>query len=80
MHEIERALRAGAQERNWKAAPLGELAKHIVATHHEYFKLELPALGNRLDEVQAVHGASDPETVAAPTGRPGLASLRIPRR
>jgi regulator of cell morphogenesis and NO signaling len=48
----------------WQAAPLGELAKHIVATHHEYLKLELPALGNRLDKVLAVHGARDPETLS----------------
>jgi regulator of cell morphogenesis and NO signaling len=64
IQEIERAQRAGAPERNWQAAPLGELAKHIVATHHEYLKLELPALGNRLDKVLAVHGARDPETLS----------------
>ena len=64
MQEIERAQRAGASERNWQTAPLGELAKHIVATHHEYLKLELPALGNRLDKVLAVHGARDPETLS----------------
>ena len=64
MQEIKRAQRAGAPERNWQTAPLGELAKHIVATHHEYLKLELPALGNRLDKVLAVHGARDPETLS----------------
>jgi regulator of cell morphogenesis and NO signaling len=64
MQEIERAQRAGTPERNWQTAPLGELAKHIVATHHEYLKLELPALGNRLDKVLAVHGARDPETLS----------------
>jgi regulator of cell morphogenesis and NO signaling len=64
IQEIERAQRAGAPERNWQTAPLGELAKHIVATHHEYLKLELPALGNRLDKVLAVHGARDPETLS----------------
>lgn len=63
MREIERAQGADAPERDWQTAPLGELAKHIVATHHEYLKLELPALGNRLDKAHAVHGARDPETL-----------------
>jgi len=63
MQEIEQAQRAGAPERDWQTAPPGDLAKHIVATHHEYLKLELPALGNRMDKVHAVHGARDPETL-----------------
>ena len=64
MQEIERAPVAGVLERNWQTAPLGELARHLVATHHEYLKLELPTLGNRLDKVHAVHGARDPETLS----------------
>ena len=63
MQEIERTPGAGSLETDWQTAPLGELAKHIVATHHEYLKLELPALGNRLDKVHSVHGARDPETL-----------------
>jgi regulator of cell morphogenesis and NO signaling len=63
MQEVERAQGAGASEKDWQTAPLGELVKHIVATHHEYLKLELPALGKRLDKVHAVHGARDPETL-----------------
>lgn len=63
MEEIEQALAAGGVEKDWQSAPLGELAKHIVATHHEYLKLELPTLGNRLNKVHAVHGARDPETL-----------------
>ena len=31
--------------------------KHIVATHHEYLKVELPVLGQRLNKVVSVHGA-----------------------
>ncbi len=61
--EIEKAQRAGAQDRDWQAAPLGDLVKHIVATHHEYLKLELPTLSNRLAKVHSVHGARDPETL-----------------
>jgi regulator of cell morphogenesis and NO signaling len=61
MHEVEQARGAGASDKDWQTAPLDELAKHIVATHHEYLKSELPALGSRLDKVHAVHGARDPE-------------------
>jgi regulator of cell morphogenesis and NO signaling len=63
MQELEQAQAAGVSGKDWQAAPLGELVKHIVATHHEYLKLELPALGNRLDKVHSVHGARDPETL-----------------
>jgi len=58
-----KGTRAGAQDRDWQAAPLGDLVKHIVATHHEYLKLELPTLSNRLAKVHSVHGARDPETL-----------------
>jgi regulator of cell morphogenesis and NO signaling len=63
MQEIERAQQTGAPQRDWQIAPLGELVKHIVATHHEYLKLELPALSSRMEKVHAVHGARDPETL-----------------
>ena len=61
MQEVEQAQAAGASEKDWQTAPLAELARHIIATHHEYLKLELPALGKRLDKVHSVHGARDPE-------------------
>ena len=63
MQEIEQAQGPGESEKDWQTTPLGELAKHIVATHHEYLKLELPALGQRLEKVHAVHGARDPQTL-----------------
>jgi len=59
--EIERAQRAEPAGRNWQTAPLGELIEHIVRTHHEYLKLELPALAQRLNKVIEVHGAREPE-------------------
>ena len=61
IREIEEAKRANAAGRDWQTAPLDELVKHIVGTHHAYLKLELPALGRRLDKVVSVHGARDPE-------------------
>lgn len=61
LEEIERAQRAEPPARDWQTAPLDELVDHIVKTHHEYLKLELPALGQRLSKVLEVHGAREPE-------------------
>lgn len=61
MQEIQKAQGSGAADRDWANAPLGDLVKHIIATHHEFLKRELPAIGNRMDKVLAVHGARDPE-------------------
>ena len=63
MREIEEARVASVAERDWQTAPLDELVKHIVGTHHEYLKLDLPVLGHRMDKVVSVHGARDPETL-----------------
>jgi regulator of cell morphogenesis and NO signaling len=59
LQAIEQARSTPHADRDWQVAPLHELASHIIATHHEYLKLELPALGNRMDKVLAVHGAKD---------------------
>jgi regulator of cell morphogenesis and NO signaling len=63
MQEIARGPVSGASERDWQTAPLDEIVKHIVGTHHEYLKLELPALGNRMNKVLSVHGSKDSETL-----------------
>jgi regulator of cell morphogenesis and NO signaling len=64
MQEIESARMAGSSDRDWQTAPLEELARHILATHHEYLKLELPALGNRMQKVLSVHGTKDRATLS----------------
>jgi regulator of cell morphogenesis and NO signaling len=64
MQEIERPQAPDASERDWQTAPLDEIVKHIVGTHHEYLKLELPALGNRMNKVLAVHGPKDQQTLS----------------
>ena len=64
LQEIETANLQQTGGRDWPTAPLDELVNHIVATHHEYLKIELPALGNRLVKVHEVHGARDPVTLA----------------
>jgi regulator of cell morphogenesis and NO signaling len=63
LEEIAGATAASVADRDWQTAPLGELVKHIVETHHEYLKRELPALSQRLEKVISVHGARDPETL-----------------
>ncbi|HVN03811.1 MAG TPA: iron-sulfur cluster repair di-iron protein [Bryobacteraceae bacterium] len=60
MREIEEAAATSAADRDWQTAPLDELVKHIVETHHAYLKLDLPVLHARIDKVLAVHGARDP--------------------
>jgi regulator of cell morphogenesis and NO signaling len=62
--EIVAATAKPAESRDWSTAPLGELIRHIVSTHHEYLKLELPRVGQRLKKVVQVHGASDPAALS----------------
>jgi regulator of cell morphogenesis and NO signaling len=59
--EIANAVTALPKEaRDWSAASLRDLIRHIVGTHHEYLKLELPRVGQRLRKVVQVHGEQDP--------------------
>jgi regulator of cell morphogenesis and NO signaling len=47
--ELERAAQEKRPEdKDWKTVPLRDLIRHIVSTHHEYLKLELPLLNVRL--------------------------------
>jgi regulator of cell morphogenesis and NO signaling len=43
------------QGRDWTTAPLAELITHIVNTHHEYLRRELPAIRARLAKVYQVY-------------------------
>lgn len=49
---------------DWTKAPLRELIRHILSTHHEFLKLELPRLGERLQKVVNAHGDKDPDRLA----------------
>lgn len=64
LQEIALAQGPDTTERDWQTAPLGEMVRHITRTHHEYLKLELPALGKRLDKVLTVHGSKDPTALS----------------
>jgi regulator of cell morphogenesis and NO signaling len=46
---------------DWTTAPLGDLADHIVATHHAYLAQELPRLEAMSARVAKVHGDHAPE-------------------
>jgi regulator of cell morphogenesis and NO signaling len=50
-------------ERDWSQASLGELVDHIVTTHHEYLRRELPRLQEMAAKVALVHGDRHPEMV-----------------
>src|SRR5689334_22658278 len=41
---------------DWARTSLANLIAHIVSSHHEYLKRELPALSLRMAKVSAAHG------------------------
>lgn len=45
---------------DWSSVPLAELCDHIVATHHEYLRGELPRLEGLVHKVAQVHGLREP--------------------
>jgi regulator of cell morphogenesis and NO signaling len=47
---------AARERRDWSAAPLPELAAHILARHHGFMWKQLPRLGAALERVLAAHG------------------------
>lgn len=49
--------------RDWNSAPLGELADHIVATHHDYLRQALPRIDVLTEKVARVHGPRRPELI-----------------
>jgi regulator of cell morphogenesis and NO signaling len=63
--DLESIDSAGAEivPTNWDQALLGELADHIVATHHAYLVEELPRLDAMCARVAKVHGHHAPEVV-----------------
>ncbi len=41
---------------DWRVAPLSDLTRHLVETHHAYLRRELPRLTELLAKVQRAHG------------------------
>lgn len=53
-----------AQATDWNTAPLGALVNHIVSRHHEYLKLEMPRIEQRLNKALAFGADADREALA----------------
>lgn len=51
--------------RDWTQASLTDLIAHIIATHHDYLRAELPRLELLLVKVQNAHGERHPELARA---------------
>jgi len=52
--EAAEASRKGP-DRNWTEAPLTELIQHILKSHHEYLRRELPLIAERIEAVRTAH-------------------------
>jgi regulator of cell morphogenesis and NO signaling len=60
LNTLKEALASGAGARDsadWNNAPLGQLADHILETHHSFMKEQLPRLDGLMSKVQKAHGA-----------------------
>ncbi len=61
--DLQKVLRAEPTkkdqgERDWFAAPLGELAQHILDKHHVYMHSAMPRIRELLKKVLRAHGAN----------------------
>lgn len=56
------------------ALPPGELAAHIVSTHHAFLRAELPRIGAMAERVARVHGGHTPSLVEVRDVFGGLAA------
>jgi regulator of cell morphogenesis and NO signaling len=61
-----------ALERDWNTVPLNELIRHIVGTHHDYLKNELPRLSERVSKVARVYAEREPHVTELPGVFEGL--------
>ncbi len=59
--------------RNWRTESLANLIDHIVSTHHEYVRNEIPRLEALLEKVCKVHGEGHPELLEIRETFSGLA-------
>lgn len=50
-----------SSEQDWNSGELGALIAHIITTHHNYVKSELPRLDALIAKVCGVHGKNHPE-------------------
>ncbi len=57
MLEASETSGSTAEERDWASAPISELVDHIITTHHQYLRQELPRVSNLIDKVVNAHGS-----------------------
>jgi regulator of cell morphogenesis and NO signaling len=61
LEAAERQATSQPGEQDWNKSSLEEVIHHIVSTHHEYVKQEVPRLEALLTKVCSVHGKNHPE-------------------
>jgi regulator of cell morphogenesis and NO signaling len=67
--ELEHAVQTPNQSaRDWTKASLTALTEHIVATHHEYLKREMPRLQQMTAKVVQAHGKNHGDSLNALAG------------
>lgn len=59
--EAEREAATRSELKNWQAAPLTELIRHIVERHHAFTRDEIARLGRLANKVSKVHGQNHQE-------------------
>ena len=70
MQSLESA--PAAPEQDWNTGQLGGLIAHIIGTHHNYVKSEVPRLESLIAKVCGVHGKNHPELLQVQTVFRGL--------
>ena len=59
--ELEAPARDVGEQIDWREAPLGTLAQHILDVHHTFMWQELPRIEQLMKKVARVHGEGHPE-------------------
>ncbi len=59
--ELEAPARDVGEQIDWREAPLGTLAQHILDVHHTFMWQELPRIEQLMKKVARVHGEAHPE-------------------
>ncbi len=60
-NSYQNAKKQGESDTDWWSVPLGQLADHIVNTHHVYLNEALPKAGLLVTKILRVHGTRHPE-------------------
>ncbi|WP_040948267.1 DUF542 domain-containing protein, partial [Gorillibacterium massiliense] len=65
LHRLNEAYREDQERQetgqNWQDASFHELITHIVETHHDFLREELPVISGFLTKILRVHGPHEPE-------------------